>query len=159
MGEKMFTTDGVFALKEERSYSLIFENKLKLVLRTSDLMEQGWNCGVEFENISNDTVSISNVIPFNSDNESVNIMGKGPWDLARRAFPAKVPSGQGNTAQQCPGDGYSFEANNGFSVCAMARRQQIEGGQRQRYETILPPKAKVFYGIYQMFLKVIGRTD
>jgi hypothetical protein len=45
--------------------------------------------------------------------------------------------------------GYSsFEANNGFSVCAIARRQQIEGGQRQRYETILPPKAKVFYRIY-----------
>lgn len=146
----MFTTDGVFALKEERSYSLIFENKLKLVLRTSDLMEQGWNCGVEFENISNDTVSISNVIPFNSDNESVNIMGKGPWDLARawlfrpgfRPVRVILPD---NAWEM----GYSsFEANNGFSVCAIARRQQIEGGQRQRYETILPPKAKVFYRIY-----------
>ena len=39
-------------------------------------------CDIEFENISADTVSISNVLPFDADNESVYITGKGPWDLA-----------------------------------------------------------------------------
>ncbi len=150
MDEKMFTTEGIFALKEEKSYSLVYENKLKLVLTTPDLKQSGWGCTIEFENISNDTVSISNVIPFDSDNESVNITGKGPWDLARawlfrpgfRPVRVILPDNAWET-------GYSsFELNNGFSVCALARRQQIEGGQRQRYETILPPKAKVFYTIY-----------
>ena len=42
----------------------------------------------------------------------------------------------------------SFEADSGFSVCAIARRQQTQGGQKQRYQTLLPPEAKVYYKIY-----------
>jgi len=150
LDEKNYTTDGVFVLKEESGYSLIYENKLKLSIGLPSADSARWTFEALFENISNDTVSVSNVIPFDSDNESVNITGKGPPDLARawlfrpgyRPVRVILPD---NAWEM----GYtSFEANNGFSVCAIARRQQIEGGQRQRYQTILPPKAKVSYRIF-----------
>ena len=150
LDEKNFTTSGVYALKEESGYSQIFENKLKLVCGIPAVNDKGWNCTIIFENISSDTIAIANVIPFDSDNETVNITGKGPWDLARawifrpgyRPVRVILPDNAWEL-------GYtSFEVNNGFSVCSMARRDKIEGGQRQRYQTLLPPKAKVYYRIF-----------
>jgi gamma-glutamyl hercynylcysteine S-oxide synthase len=102
-----------------------------------------------FENAGNDTVSISNVIPFGHDSSSVHITGKGPWDLARawlfrpgyRPVRVILPD---NAWEM----GYtSFEASGGLSVCAIIRRLKTEGGQRQRYETLLPPGAKVIYSM------------
>ncbi len=50
--------------------------------------------------------------------------------------------------------GYSsFNEGNGFSFCALARRTKVEGGQRQRYETVLPPKTKVTYTFYSEIFK------
>jgi gamma-glutamyl hercynylcysteine S-oxide synthase len=102
-----------------------------------------------FENAGNDTVSVSNVVPFGSDSSSVHITGKGPWDLARawlfrpgyRPVRVILPD---NAWEM----GYtSFQAAGGLSVCAIARRLKTEGGQRQRYETLLPPGAKVIYSM------------
>lgn len=150
LDEKIYTTSDVTALKSGNNYSLEFENKIKLVLVNAESAGPGWQCGFEFENISSDTVSISNVIPFDSDNESVIITGKGPWDLARAWLfrpgyqPVRVILPD-NAWEM----GYtSFMANSGFSVCAIARRQQTQGGQKQRYQTLLPPKAKVYYNMY-----------
>jgi formylglycine-generating enzyme required for sulfatase activity len=150
LNEKLYTTGDVPALKSGNNFSLEFENKLKLVQINAESAAPGWQCGFEFENISGDTVSISNVIPFDSDSESVNITGKGPWDLARAWLfrpgfqPVRVILPD-NAWEM----GYtSFEAHNGFSICAIARRQQTEGGQKQRYQTLLPPKAKVYYKVY-----------
>jgi iron(II)-dependent oxidoreductase len=150
LDEKIFTTADVPALKSGNNYTLEFNNKVRLVLVNGDSAGPGWQCVLEFENISGDTVSISNVIPFDSDNESVNITGKGPWDLARAWLfrpgyqPLRVILPD-NAWEM----GYtSFEAGNGFSVCAIARRQQTQGGQKQRYQTLLPPNAKVYYNIY-----------
>jgi formylglycine-generating enzyme required for sulfatase activity len=150
LDEKIYTTSDVPALKTGNNYVLTFENKLKLVFKNPESRSSGLLCELEFENISVDTVSISNVIPFEADNESVNITGKGPWDLARawlfrpgyRPVRVILPD---NAWEM----GYtSFEIKDGISVCAIARRTQIEGGQKQRYQTLLPPKAKVFYNIY-----------
>jgi formylglycine-generating enzyme required for sulfatase activity len=45
--------------------------------------------------------------------------------------------------------GYSsFTADSGLSICAIARRQKAEGGQKHRYETELPPDSKVSYLMY-----------
>jgi len=150
LDEKMFTTIDVPALRSENNFSLEYENKLKLLLINPGSSGNGWQCEFEFENISSDTISISNVIPFESDDESVTITGKGPWDLARAWLfrpgyqPVRVILPD-NAWEM----GYtSFDANDGYSVCAIARRQQTLGGQKQRYLTILPPKAKVNYKIY-----------
>jgi formylglycine-generating enzyme required for sulfatase activity len=150
LDEKMYTTSDVSAVKTGTDHELTFENRLKLIVRNPESKSSGWHCGFEFENISADTVSISNVIPFDSDNESVNITGKGPWDLARawlfrpgyRPVRVILPD---NAWEM----GYtSFDINDSFSVCALARRTQTEGGVKQRYQTLLPPKAKVNYNIY-----------
>ena len=150
LDEKIYTTSDVPALKSGNDYLLEFGNKLKLVLINSESTAPGWQCGFEFENISGDTLSVSNVIPFDTDNESVNITGKGPWDLARAWL---FRPGYEPVRLILPDNawemGYtSFDVQTGFSVCAIARRQQTLGGQKQRYQTLLPPKAKVYYKVY-----------
>ena len=150
INEKVFTAKDVSAMANGNIYSQTFDNKIKLVFSEDESVKSGWGCGFEFENISDDTVSVSNVVPFSQDNESVTITGKGPWDLARawlfrpgyRPVRVILPD---NAWEM----GYSsFEVSGGFSVCAIARRQQTEGGEKQRYQTLLPPKAKVSYKMY-----------
>ena len=153
--DKNYSTNEVDAIKEGNQYSLIYENKLKVIFKESDLFSSYWDGEFIFENISTDTVSISNVVPFGTDNESVYLTGKGPWDLARawlfrpgyRPVRVILPD---NAWEM----GYSsFSAEKGFSVCAIARRKNTEGGQKQRYQTVLPPNAKVNYAIYADIFK------
>jgi formylglycine-generating enzyme required for sulfatase activity len=90
------------------------------------------------------------VVPFGEDSSSVYITGKGPWDLARAWLfrpgykPVRVilPDNAWEL-------GYSsFNADNNYSVCSVARRTSTEGGQKKRYETLLPPGAKVVYSVH-----------
>ncbi|MDP4224366.1 MAG: formylglycine-generating enzyme family protein [Bacteroidota bacterium] len=150
LNEKTWTTADVNAVKDEDGYSLTFENRLKIIVKKEPSAAEGWICDFVFENISSDTVSISNVVPFDSDGETVNITGKGPWDLARawlfrpgfRPVRVILPDNAWEL-------GYtSFMAANGYSVCAVTRRQQTEGGLKQRYGTLLPARAKVYYRMY-----------
>lgn len=150
LDEKICTTSDVTALKNENDYSQTYENKLRVIFKSPGSQMNGWQGEFEFQNISSDTISISNVIPFNSDNESVNITGKGPWDLARAWL---FRPGYSPVRVILPDNawelGYtSFEVDSGFSVCALARRQETEGGQKQRYQTLLPPRATVYYKVY-----------
>jgi len=150
LDEKILTTADVPAVRSGNNFELEFDKKVRLVLVDVGSAGPDWQCSLEFENISGDTVSISNVIPFDSDNESVNITGSGPWDLARawlfrpgyRPVRVILPD---NAWEM----GYtSFKSEGGISVCAITRRQQTVGGQKQRYQTLLPPKAKVYYNMY-----------
>ena len=150
LDDKYYSTNDVDAIKEGIQYSLVYENKLKAIFKASDFFSSYWDGEFIFENISTDTISLSNVVPFGTDNESVYITGEGPWDLARawlfrpgyRPVRVILPD---NAWEM----GYSsFRADRGFSVCAIARRKNTEGGQKQRYQTVLPPKAKVSYAIY-----------
>jgi len=45
----------------------------------NELPEKPVQCVISFRNIGNDTISISNVVPFGEDSSSVYITGKGPW--------------------------------------------------------------------------------
>lgn len=106
---------------------------------------------IEFQNTGSDTVILSNLVPFGQDSiSSVHIMGKGPRDLARawlfrpgfRPVRVILPDNAWEL-------GYtSFQLSGDVSVCALARRISWEGSQRQRYETIIPPKGKVTYNLY-----------
>ncbi len=125
-------------------------NSLKGVLEIINTTGQGWSFDITFENVSNDTVTISNVIPFGTDDESVYITGQGPSDLAR-AFLFRP--GMSPLRVILPDNawemGYnSFPVRDGFSVCAIARRQDSEGGTMQRYQTLLPPLSGVRYTIH-----------
>jgi iron(II)-dependent oxidoreductase len=128
----------------------MFERNLKVSFTPDLENSKGWKGEVVFENTGNDTLKISEIIPFGEDQASVTITGKGPWDLARawltrpgfRPVRVILPDNAWEL-------GYSsFQLEGGKSVASLARRVKVEGGQRQRYETILPPKAKVYYNIY-----------
>jgi formylglycine-generating enzyme required for sulfatase activity len=150
LNEKSYTTSQNKVDKAGRAFSMNYENKLKLIIDKPDSSISDLICRALFENISPDTLTISNVIPFESDSESVVITGKGPWDLARAYLfrPGYTPVRvilPDNAWEM----GYSsFDIDGKYSVCAIARRQQTEGGQKHRYETILPPGSRVFYNLY-----------
>ena len=150
LNEKQFKSSDSEPVVSENGFSQIFGNKI--LTRTKAISQglKGWNCEISFENTGTDTVIISNVVPFSADDSSVYITGKGPWDLARAYLfrpgfrPVRVilPDNAWEL-------GYlSFNAGNDISVCALARRQQTTGGQKKRYETVLPPRTKVDYLIY-----------
>lgn len=150
LNNKLYNSGEVDAIKTGGQYSQIFENDTRVTFKISNPSASGWKSEIIFENTGEDTVKISNVVPFGEDNSSVYITGKGPWDLARawlfrpgyRPVRVILPDNAWEL-------GYSsFIAGKEFSVCAIARRLKIEGGQRQRYETALPPKAKVIYSVY-----------
>jgi len=144
-----YSTVDIPASIEKGSY--IYSAGKKLRIRFSPTVNPSgeWSGEIQFENSGEDTVSLSNIVPFGESKSSVYITGYGPDDLARACLfrpgfrPVRVilPDNAWEL-------GYSsFSTDKDYSVCALARRQKTEGGQKRRYETILPPKAKVIYNI------------
>jgi gamma-glutamyl hercynylcysteine S-oxide synthase len=150
LNEKQFKSSDAEPYLSGNIYNQVFENKISTRTKIFSQAAEGWKCEISFENIGNDTVIISNVIPFLPDDGSVYITGKGPWDLARAylfrpAFrPVRVilPDNAWELGY------HSFNIGKDISLCTLARRQNTEGGQKKRYETVLPPKAKVNYEIH-----------
>ena len=83
LNNKQFNSEEVNAVKNGSQYIQTFENVLTVTYFQSDSSSLGSIGEIVFENKGEDTVSISNVVPFGEDNSSVYITGKGPWDLAR----------------------------------------------------------------------------
>ncbi|MBK8883660.1 MAG: hypothetical protein IPN67_15145 [Bacteroidales bacterium] len=94
--------------------------------------------------------TISNIVPFGEDNGSVYITGDGPADLARaRLFRPGYKPVRVILPDNAWELGYtSFFAGYELSVCALSRRVSTEGGQKSRYETKLPAKAKLVYSLH-----------
>ena len=143
-------SDDVESGFDETGYTQNYDNKITVKTKASMQTSKGWKSEIIFENTSHDTITISNVVPFSTDDASVYITGKGPWDLARaylfrpgfRPVRVVLPDNAWEL-------GYvSFNAGDDISVCALARRQQTESGQKKRYETTLPPGAKVTYHLF-----------
>ena len=150
LNNKLYTTAEINPVSKDSIYLQNFGNNLMVTFKTYEDASSGWKCDIIFENSGKDTVSISNVVPFGENNSSVYITGSGPWDLARAWLfrpgyqPVRVilPDNAWDL-------GYSsFSIDSSRSVCALARRIKTDGGQRKRYETILPPKSKVTYAIH-----------
>lgn len=155
LNSRLYNSREVEAIKTNNIYTQLYDNKISVTFKISDRYDSGCRSELTFENKGNDTVSISNVVPFGEDFGSVHITGKGPSDLARAWLfrpdfrPVRVI---------LPDDawelGYSsFSAGQVYSVCSVARRLNVEGGQKQRYITLLPPKAKVTYSIHTEVFK------
>ena len=150
LNDKQFNSADVSSIKTEGQYSQTYDNRIKVTFKNSQPSASGWKGEIALENIGKDTVSISNVVPFGEDPGSVYITGKGPSDLARACLfrPGFLP-----VRVILPDNawelGYSsFIAGKDISVCALARRVKVEGGQKQRYTTVLPPNARVTYSVY-----------
>ena len=150
LNDKYLNSGEVNAIRTGNQYLQIYENNLRVTWRVISPSANGYSGEIIFENDGGDTVSISNVVPFGENNSSVFITGKGPSDLARAWLfrpgfkPVRVilPDNAWEL-------GYSsFKAGKDFSVCAIARRLKIENGIKQRYKTVLPPKAQVIYSVH-----------
>lgn len=155
LNDRFNTSGDADKLSSTDSYSQTYQNSITATYRISGNYISGCLAELIFENTGKDTVSISNVVPFGADTSSVYITGKGPSDLAR-AFLFR--SGFQPVRVILPDNawelGYSsFEAGNGYSVCSLARRTATDGGRKQRYSTLLPPKAKVTYSIHTELFK------
>jgi len=143
-------SDEVTAALTNNRYVQSFENRVKVTSAILEQTKEGIKGEIIFENSGNDTISISNVVPFGEDKGSVYITGNGPWDLARAyLFRPGIRPVRVILPDNAWELGYSsFTEGKNISVCALARRTKAEGGQRQRYETVLPPKTKVTYTFY-----------
>jgi len=137
------------ASKVNGLYSQAYNNNLLVTFKMTNRNATGLEGIITFKNTGKDTLSISNVLPFGEDSSSVYITGKGPSDLARAHLfrpgfkPVRIilPDNAWEL-------GYSsFVAGNGYSLCALVRRRDIENGLKQRYQTILPPEAMVTYSL------------
>jgi gamma-glutamyl hercynylcysteine S-oxide synthase len=138
------------AVKTNDTYTQIFKNKIIVSFRTYIRYSTGCSGELTFENIGPDTVSISNVVPFGEDGGSVYITGKGPAGLARAwLFRPDFQPVRVILPDNAWEMGYSsFSAGKGYSLCSVARRSEVDGGQKQRYSTLLPAKTKVIYTIH-----------
>jgi len=136
---------------EQNNALIQFFAKGMKVTTTAGRKDPGdWTAEIIFENTGTDTLSVSNVVPFGEDTSSVYITGYGPPDLARaRLFRPGYRPVRVILPDNAWEMGYnSFSCSEGYSVCAIARRTGTEGGQRRRYETLLPPGSKVNYAIH-----------
>ena len=147
---KIYTTADVAIQTDKETGSLVVGKKVMLSFSKAEINRPGWSCKFTVKNISGDTVSLSNVVPFGFSNESVAITGAGSDDMTSawlfrpgyKPFRIILPDNAWET-------GYSsFDAGKGYSVCAIARRKAINGGIKNRYVTILPPTASVEYQIF-----------
>lgn len=147
---KIYTTADVAIQTDKETGSLVVGKKVMLSFSKAEINRPGWSCKFTVKNISGDTVSLSNVVPFGFNNESVAITGAGSDDMTSawlfrpgyKPFRIILPDNAWET-------GYSsFDAGKGYSVCAIARRKAINGGIKNRYVTILPPTASVEYQIF-----------
>lgn len=110
----------------------------------------GFMAELVLRNNWNDTISISDVVPFGEKENNACITGAGPRALARANLflPGKSPLRvilPDNAWEM----GFStFSTGGDLSVTSIARRTGTENGIMRRYETLLPPGASVTYLIY-----------
>ena len=103
---------------------------------------------IQFENISPDTIEISNVLPFGTTRDHQYITGLGDHPLSRTHLflPGRIPI---NVV--CPDNawelGFACIDEEGKKIASITRRDRssIEKGERRRFETILYPGGKVTY--------------
>ena len=99
--EKMFP---VFSIEINKIYftslqygdSGVFGNKLKFNISGPDRLDPEKSV-IHFENISNDTLEVRNIVPFGADSSHVYITGKGEHALSRTHLfiPGKIPVNTG----------------------------------------------------------------
>jgi gamma-glutamyl hercynylcysteine S-oxide synthase len=148
--DRQYTSGDVVAIKLNDLYTQNYNNIFSVTSNLSGHYPAGVLGELTFENTAFDTISISNVVPFGTDSNSVYITGNGPSDLARAwLFRPGYKPVRVILPDNAWESGYSsFSAGKDYSVCSLTRRSKIEGGQKQRYKTILPPKGKVTYTLY-----------
>jgi iron(II)-dependent oxidoreductase len=138
--------------KQYDAAKAVSEKILQVRLQAAAFDEGKFNAVIRFVNSSNDTILLSNVVPFGISPEHVYITGKGDNELSRTHLfvPGKLP-----VNVIVPDNGWelgycSFNLPGGRQALALARRDRttIQKGERRRFETILYPGGSVNYKLY-----------
>lgn len=101
---------------------------------------------VFFENLSDDTLIIENVVPYGECYDNVYITSSGQWDLARaKVFrPGKSPVGI-----ILPDNAWEMGFGTNGQRMALSRRTKWEKVQRKRYETRILPGGYVRFTMWE----------
>jgi gamma-glutamyl hercynylcysteine S-oxide synthase len=147
---RLYNSDDVAALRTNDYFSATFEKNLIVTYKISGNYANGVISELVFENKGTDTISISKVVPFGADSNSVYITSHGTDELARACLflPGSKPV-RVILPDNAWESGYSsFVVGKGLSLFSLSRRTGMDGATRRRFETILPPNAKVIYTIH-----------
>ena len=112
--------------------------------------DPGWKATVTFENQSADTIRIENVVPFGQIDDHVYITATGPWSLARTKLfrPGESPVGvilPDNAWEMGYG---AVNTTQTMSVAAIARRIDIQKGDRTRWHADIAPGGTLTYTLH-----------
>jgi formylglycine-generating enzyme required for sulfatase activity len=145
-----YESDDVAAGLTGSRFVMIFPGGVEAGFTPRSMDRKGWYAELVIRNNRNDTITISDVVPFGENRENAFITGYGPPDLARANLflPGKSP-----VRVILPDNAWelgfsAFDTDTVFSVCSVARRSQTDLGTKRRYGTILPPGASVSYNIW-----------
>ncbi|MCU0409893.1 MAG: formylglycine-generating enzyme family protein [Bacteroidales bacterium] len=145
-----YESDDVAAGLTGSRFVMIFPGGVEAGFTPRSIDRKGWYAELVIRNNRNDTITISDVVPFGENRENAFITGYGPPDLARANLflPGKSP-----VRVILPDNAWemgfsAFDTDTSFSVCSVARRNQTDLGTKRRYGTILPPGASVSYNIW-----------
>lgn len=114
--------------------------------------ETGIKARIHFQNKSSDTLWLTNVLPFQPDEQHVYITGLGDHGLSRtHLFRPGFEPVNVIVPDNAWDLGYNErELKDGRKICALTRRvrESIESGSRRRFETVLYPGGSVDYILY-----------
>ena len=113
-----------------------------------------WSALVIIKNITNDTLKLSNIVPFGEPGGQVYITGRGNERLSKTKLflPGRAPLSVivPDNAWELGFASYAFD---NIQICALARRTKWENAERKRFETILYLNGEVEYTIYAEFFR------
>lgn len=145
-----FASDDVPSGLAGSRFLMIYAGGAEAVYTPRGGSHPGFMAELVIRNNWNDTITVSDVVPFGEKNNDAFITGAGPRNLARAYIhlPGKSP-----VRVILPDNAWemgfsTFKTAGDLSVTAIARRIQTDNGTMRRYETILPPGASVTYNIW-----------
>jgi formylglycine-generating enzyme required for sulfatase activity len=150
MNDRVHYSDSPDMRFEDSTRTWNFKGVLRLNLMRDTTTTRGSKMNLHIRNISNDTVILENVVPFGQKPDHIYITGKGPWSLARAYLfrPGKEPLGvilPDNAWEMGYG---AFRTEENVSLCAIARRTEVDNARKGRYKTYVNPGGRVHYAFY-----------
>ena len=95
LNEKIFNSDEVEAAASDTGFTQVFENRVSVTTGSMITRRQGWKEKLIFENTGQDTLSISNVVPFGQGTTSVYYRKWPMGSCPGIALPSWFQAGQG----------------------------------------------------------------
>ena len=150
VNDSLYNSTKAFVITDKNGYEYDFGNGITGRFSVDYEFLKAWKANLLIKNNTEDTLDISNIVPFGQLDEHIYITASGPWALARTKIfrPNLGPVGvilPDNAWEM----GYcAFKLDEYKSVCAIARRGKAENATKRRYKTVLYPGGSVNYTIY-----------